>query len=92
MGILISCWLVLSPVAYAILAGRASANLIETDTYHKWTFRMFVAATIFILIFILGQAPAIICSEYDDKWMRGWMEHQRKFHSGGAGVKNGTAR
>jgi hypothetical protein len=40
----------ISPVVYAILAGRAKMNLIDEDAWHRHAFRAFMVPLVVLLI------------------------------------------
>lgn len=85
---LIFTWLFLSPVVYASFAGRAAANLVETETYHKWAFGFFVVSTLGCVTLWLTMAPDIICSEQQIKWEKTWHKHWNEQHNKGVKIES----
>lgn len=76
-------WAMGAPIIFAICAGRASQNLIDTEIWHKWTFRFFVCGTVALIACWFMTSYEIMCAEKDLEWHKAWRKHVQRFHSQG---------
>lgn len=54
---------IFSPVVYASLAGRAAQNLIDTDEWHRRSFRVFLIGLLVVTGMWLRSKGGVFCPE-----------------------------
>jgi hypothetical protein len=57
----LTVYAVLAPVAYALLAGRASMNLWDTDQWHRWANVVFMSGLLLMLGLWFTSRPEFFC-------------------------------